>query len=390
MKSLLLPLFLFIGWSSMAQPGFFEKSELIFPLQSKHVHSSSLVELPNGDLLAVWFEGSGERTADDVMIMGARLQKGHNKWSRAFNMADTPGIPDCNPVIFLNQEGRLFLIWIAVHANAWENSVLRVRSTDDYSSPGPPNWTWQDIILLKPGKDFAKEVETKFGMLPENTNGWAAYAPQYDRQIIAASQNLLYRSLGWMTRTLPLFEDGKILLPLYSDGLNMSMLAVSEDHGLTWRPSLPLVGRGPIQPALAKRKNGDIVAYMRDSGDEPNQVKWSLSSDGGMSWTPARRTDIPNTASVIIKKLKSGRWIFVGNDVDDGRYQLSLRLSSDEGRHWGRSIFLEKVDRGKGSFSYPCLVQTEDGFLHFTYSYHLSDEQKSIKHVVVNPVLLDE
>ncbi|MDX2444945.1 MAG: hypothetical protein QNK30_14205, partial [Bacteroidales bacterium] len=34
-------------------------SELIFPVQNLHVHSSSIVELPNGDLLSCWFEGSG-------------------------------------------------------------------------------------------------------------------------------------------------------------------------------------------------------------------------------------------------------------------------------------------------------------------------------------------
>lgn len=51
----------------------------IFPLQEKHVHSSSIVECPNGDLLACWFHGSGERTADDVVIRGARLKKGSLK-----------------------------------------------------------------------------------------------------------------------------------------------------------------------------------------------------------------------------------------------------------------------------------------------------------------------
>ncbi|MCD6596814.1 MAG: hypothetical protein J7L04_03960, partial [Bacteroidales bacterium] len=45
-------------------------SEYIFPLQNLHVHSSSIVELPNGDLLACWFEGSGERTANDVLVKG--------------------------------------------------------------------------------------------------------------------------------------------------------------------------------------------------------------------------------------------------------------------------------------------------------------------------------
>ena len=60
------------------------ESELIFPLQEKHVHSSSIVELPNGDLLTCWFEGSGERTANDVVINGSRLKKGETKWSEPF------------------------------------------------------------------------------------------------------------------------------------------------------------------------------------------------------------------------------------------------------------------------------------------------------------------
>ena len=73
----------------------------IFPLQGKHVHSSSIVECPNGDLLACWFHGSGERTADDVVVQGARLKKGRKKWSPVFLMADTPRFPDCNPVLSL-------------------------------------------------------------------------------------------------------------------------------------------------------------------------------------------------------------------------------------------------------------------------------------------------
>jgi len=84
------------------------EGELLFPLQEKHVHSSSIVELPNGDLLTCWFEGSGERTANDVLINGARLKKGESKWSEPFLMADTPEQPDCNPILFLNKNNKLF------------------------------------------------------------------------------------------------------------------------------------------------------------------------------------------------------------------------------------------------------------------------------------------
>lgn len=361
-------------------------SKLIFPNQEKHVHGSSLVNLPNGDFLAVWFYGSGERTADDVKIMGARLKKGETIWSEPFEMADTPHLPDCNPVLFLNQQGKLFLVWIAVQANQWEQSILRFKTSTDYSKSGPPVWNWQDNILLKPDERFAKEVAEKFKKLPENTAGWAGYAPKYDNMIIEAAKDASKRSIGWMTRIKPmLLENGRIVLPLYSDGYNFSLMAISDDFGNRWLPSLPLVGRGPIQPALAKRKNGNLVAYLRDSGDEPTRVHFSESSDKGESWTASVKTDISNTASVELLTLQDGKWAFLGNDIDDGRYRLSLYISDDEGKTWTWKTRLEDHARDKGGYSYPCLIQTTDGLLHITYSAHADNKNKSIKYVVVDP-----
>ena len=48
------------------------RSEFIFPLEKLHDHASSIVELPNGELLVAWYRGSGEHEADDVRIMGVR------------------------------------------------------------------------------------------------------------------------------------------------------------------------------------------------------------------------------------------------------------------------------------------------------------------------------
>jgi len=165
----------------------------------------------------------------------------------------------------------------------------------------------------------------------------------------------------------------------------MSMMAISEDNGTSWRPGLPVVGRGPIQPAVIKKKNGNLVAYMRDSGDEPTRVHISESSDGGESWTATKKTDIPNTASVELLVLQDGKWAFLGNDIDDGRYQLSLRISDDEGKTWKWKIFIENDLTKKGGYSYPSLIQTKDGLLHLTYSYHPEKSKKTIKYVVVDP-----
>ncbi|GGC37612.1 glycosyl hydrolase [Parapedobacter defluvii] len=359
-------------------------SVLVFPLQEQHVHGSSVVELPGGDFLLAWFQGSGERTADDVRIMGARLKKGDKKWSAPFELADTPDLPDCNPVLFM-AEGKLFLVWIAVLANQWENSILRVRSTQAFGGSGAPEWQWQDNILLKPDERFVDEVAARFRELPPQHHGWSAYAPRYDELTMEATKDPGKRSIGWMTRIKPLVSGKRILLPLYSDGFNFSLLAISEDGGRSWKPSLPIVGRGPIQPALAKRADGTLVAYMRDSGDAPTRVQVSESNDGGWSWSAARKTDIPNGASVDVLVLDDGRWVMLGNDVDDGRYRLNLYFSDDEGETWPVKLPIEYDASKQGRYSYPSLIQGSDGWLHISYSYHLRGEEKAIKYVTVKP-----
>jgi predicted neuraminidase len=359
---------------------------LVFPLQAQHVHGSSIVSLPNGDFLVAWFQGSGERTADDVRIMGARLKKNQKVWSEPFLMADTPLLPDCNPVLFLNLQGKLFLVWIAVQANLWEQSVIRFKTSTEYAKRGAPVWNWQDNIFLKPDKRFEEEITSKFKTMPKLASGWAGYAPKYEDMIVEASKDISKRSTGWMTRIKPLLlENGRIILPLYSDGFNLSMMAISDDNGETWRPGLPLVGRGPIQPALAKKRNGNLIAWMRDSGDPPNRVHVSESSDLGESWTSATKSDLPNTASIELLVLQDGRWAFLGNDIDDGRYQLSLGISDDEGKTWKSKTLIENDPAKKGNYSYPSLIQTADGLLHMTYSYHPDKEKKSIKYVVLDP-----
>jgi predicted neuraminidase len=359
---------------------------LIFPVQPQHTQGSSIVALPNGDILAAWFQGSGERTADDVKIMGARLKKGSTVWSAPFEMADTYGLPDCNPVLFLNSNNKLFLVWIAVQAHRWECSVLRFRTAIDYNNSGAPVWKWQDNILLAPKDSFAIETALKFKQLSPNPGGSGSYAPTYDNMIIEASKDLAKRSTGWMTRIKPLrLAEGRILLPLYSDGYNMSMVAISDDNGDTWHASLPIVGRGNVQPALVQKKNGHIVAFMRDNGDDPPRVQVSESADNGLSWTAAQKTAIPNTASVELIVMKDGRWAFVGCDEDDGRYRLSLYISDDEGASWKWKSTLENEAKGKGSFSYPCLIQTADGLLRISYSYSFEKSGEAIKYVVVDP-----
>ncbi|MDT8302021.1 MAG: sialidase family protein [Sedimentisphaerales bacterium] len=343
----------------------------IFPLQAKHVHSSSIVECPNGDLLACWFHGSGERTADDVVIQGARLKKGIKKWSPVFLMADTPRFPDCNPVLFIDQNQRLWMFWIAVRASAWEQSILKYRTSTSYQRSGAPKWDWQDIILLKPGDTFAETIEAAFRELITEEPMWAEYAPLYSTMIIDAAKDKAKRQTGWMTRTHPtVLPGGRILLPLYSDGYNVCLIAISDDQGEHWRASKPIVGLGPIQPSIVRKKNGTLVAYMRDSGDAPHRVLISTSTDDGESWSPAVDTNIPNPGSSLEAiALKDGRWVMAYNDTEDGRHRMAVALSDDEGKTWKAKRYVGRSDNRQKSFGYPSLIQAADGMLHLTYSY---------------------
>ena len=166
-----------------------------------------------------------------------------------------------------------FLFWIVIQVSMGE-AILKYKKTR-LCAEGPPKWTWQDIILLKPSEQFKKTIEYKFKQLPDRNLGWAEYAQPYESMIIKAASDKSKRQKGWMTRTKPLqLSSGRILLPLYSDGFNFSIIAFSDDNGKNWNCSEPLVGYGNIQPSLEEKQNGEIVAYMRDNGIHPTGSLW--------------------------------------------------------------------------------------------------------------------
>lgn len=108
-----------------------------------------------------WFQGSGERWADDLRIMGSRKKKDKKEWSEPFLLADIKEFPDFNPVLFIDGKGRLWLMWMIIIANQWETSLLVYRISDDYMDmAGAPNWDWQDVLIMKPGGKTERGILT--------------------------------------------------------------------------------------------------------------------------------------------------------------------------------------------------------------------------------------
>lgn len=357
------------------------KSELVFPLNPKHNHAPGIAELTNGDFLVSWYRGSGERSADDVAVLGARLRSGESTWSEPFVMADTPGFPDCNTCLMTDPQGKLFLFWPVILANSWESCITRYRVSNSPIGIGSPKWDVDGMMLLKP-KDFQ---EPALKQLEEQVKAAGELTERRAKVVAAVKEKLgdkLFQRLGWQPRCKPTtLSNGRILLPLYSDTYSLSIMSISDDGGANWYASEPLIGFGAIQPAVMQRKDGTLVAYMRENG-YTGHVRQCESKDNGLTWGTVGVSKIPNPGSGLDGvKLKNGNWVLICNDTSNGRNRLTLLLSEDEGVTWPIRRSIE--DHAEGSYHYPAIIQSRDGLIHAIYSYFVK-EGKSMKHAVLN------
>lgn len=436
---LILTLLVFNNALIYGQSKVFLQTEL-FPLTRDHAHGSTIVELPNGDLLVAWFQGSGERWADDVRIMGARLLKGDHTWSKSFVMADVPDFPDINPVLFLDKKEELWLVWYTVIANQWSTSLPVFRLSNNYmQKEGPPEWRWQQTIFVKPGdktehgilpddkfvRSVEQQVDAYGDYLKENMGEneeilklWAKwkedligkaegkdflrdgyYLDENGSRVEGKRGYPYFRRMGWQTKNKAVFVgQNRMILPLYSDGFSFSLMAITDDGGVHWQFSSPLVAPGNIQPSIAIKKNGTLVTFMRDNGPPPKRLMVSESIDRGMTWSAVKDSKLPNEGSgADIVTLKNRHWVLAYNDTEDGRNSLAVSISEDEGKTWSYTRHLELDTRElkiATQSSYPSVIEGKDGIIHVIYSFHRRDRKgkpnETIKYARINEAWIKE
>lgn len=365
-------------------------SELVFPLREDHNHAPGIVELPNGELLASWYRGEGERKADNVAIYGARLAKGSKEWTPDFLMADYPGFPDCNTALFLDKHQKLWLFWPIILDNNWESALTNYLTSTDYSRPGTPQWSGSGVLYLKP-EDFSEEATQRLDKLvAEVKDQLSEKQMKYIDTVKERLKDKLLQRLGWMVRCKPIvLPTGRILLPLYCDTYSFCIMAISDDDGRSWYASKPLIGFGNIQATLLRKKDGTIVAYMRENG-MTGKIRVCESKDDGITWGEVTSSELPNPgAGIDGVVLANGHWVLIYNDQTNGRNHLAVSVSDDDGATWKGTRHLEKQE--SGSYHYPAIIQTSDGVIHAIYSYFIDKpagtslrEGKSMKHAAFN------
>ncbi|WP_345950650.1 sialidase family protein [Mucilaginibacter sp. PAMB04274] len=304
----------------------------------KECHSSTVVETPKG-LVAAWFGGTKERNPD-VCIWVSRLVKG--KWTEGVNVAngiqnDTLRYPTWNPVLYQIPGGELMLFYkIGPSPSTWKGYFKT-------SKDGGMTWSGQKA-------------------LPEGYLGPIKNKP------VLVGKNLI----------CPTSTEGK--------GGWRVHFEITPDFGKTWKKVT--VAKGPdsleaIQPSILKHKDGRLQILARSRN---RAVLESWSSDQGMTWSPLAKTNLPNNNSgTDAVTLKDGRQLLVYNHVlppgtlaKGPRTPLNVAVSKN-GKTWYAALILE--DSPISQYSYPSVIQSSDGMVHFVYTWR----RLRIKHVAVDP-----
>ncbi len=372
----------------------FEADFIFDPEKSSHghVHASCIVECPNGDLMAVWYENGPKRDdyyyvqdadkSDDVRIGAARLPKGAKEWSEPFVISDTFGVADNNPCLAIDRQNRLWLIhsaMIGAPLKTWGGTILCYKVSSDYQRPGLPKWDRESILIIHPNgldETIAKGAE-QLRRYANRSNRYEGIA----KRLLEQLSDPFARRLGWMPRAHPtILADGTLLLPLGNENFGVAAMAMTNDGGETWTFSQVVPGKlGVEQPSVVSLPDGKLIAFFRDAAND-HRIKRSESLDSGNTWSPICETTLPNPGSGIEAiLLQSGNLAMVYNDKEESpRDRLAISISEDFGESWEWTRHIEDIPGQR--FDYPSIVQSKDGSLHVSYSYNL----KTIKHVRFN------
>jgi len=147
--------------------------------------------------------------------------------------------------------------------------------------------------------------------------------------------------------------------------------------------SEPIVGLGPVQPSVVRRKNGELIAYLRDNGPPPKRIMQSvLEGRRHEAGLPQPTSTSPIPARALMKRLRSPMAAGSSSTTTPSaaRNSLAISLSDDEGQTWKWTRHIEKA--AAGSFHYPSVIQSRDGAIHVTYSRYTGakPEMQAITH----------
>ncbi len=310
-------------------------------------HAPAIVDLGNGELLCVWYQGSHE-SALDVGLYTARFINGH--WRPAVRLTDAQATGEelgryektvGNAIFVLRPQGELWLIYVSVSIGGWSGSHLNLKRSED----GGRTWSKAERLVTSPLFNLSTLVK---GRPIELIDGSPAIPVHH--QLIAQIPELLTLS-----------KTGQVI-----DKIRIG----------------PATGHLAIQPTIAVLSEAEAVALLRPRRALP-RVYESRSSDGGRSWSVPRATNLANPGGPVgLVALDRKTLLLVFNNDPITEKDLTLAVSVDAGSTWVKLAILERVHPGeRAAFTYPFLTRGSDSIYHLVYA---NPRSREIRHIRFN------
>ncbi len=321
------------------------------------VHSATLAWMSaTKELYAYWYGGSREG-ARDVAIYTAKYRLGEDQWSEPKQLLTTQRVQVQlqrfikklgNPVAFTDAEQRIWLFFVTVSVGGWAGSAVNYMVSDDGGQSFGP---------------IQRLVTTPF------------------------------LNISTLVKNHPVMvQNGNIVLPVYHEFMGkFAELLLLSDQGQVLTKKRLTWGRDALQPVLLPLNEQEAVVYMRFAGIEPNRILYVATQDAGVHFSKPTKLALPNpNAAVAAVRLNSQELLMVYNNSLTHRNVLSLSFAEGsalaEGslERWFWLYDFERTENELDRFSYPVLLQDDEGSIHVMYSYN----RRNIKHVEFNEAWL--
>ena len=177
-------------------------------------------------------------------------------------------------------------------------------------------------------------------------------------------------------------SSGRLLVPLsyYSQrktGKFVAKTSLSDDGGLTWRPSRGecvvdsgghLLEGGACEPICVELKDGRVWMLARTQTGYQHE---SFSRDGGDTWSPMEPARFVSSNSPgALLRLRDGRLVLVWNNCMSPSHEgqiltsydrqiLAAAISADDGQTWSGYREIARIHSDTRAVSYPFLTETQ-------------------------------
>lgn len=282
-------------------------------LNTRMVHSASMIELPDGRLRGFWFAGSREG-AKDISINTAVFEPEVGQWTDESIALSRKQVSSQwgryvrklgNVVPTIDEEGNMRLFVVAVSFGGWAASRILVFSSQDLGE------SWR----------FENELKT---------------SPFLNISTLTKGSALVY-------------EQGVIGLPVYHEFLGKfgELLFVDANNDVVDKSRIGY-GRQVIQPLILMNDEKQMTAFLRPHNK--GLAFQSVSYDAGENWEDIEKTAIENPGAALGGvTIGPGHWLLANNCDQLERDVLCLLETVDGGKNWRqRWIFHDRQELREG------------------------------------------